>query len=163
MPFANNWGYVPNDNFKSVRSVIHTLVEIVAKGGNFLLGVGPGPDGLIPLDVVARLEEIGAWMDTNGEAIYGTRAVGHYQDGDVFFTGKGDTLYAIALQPEEESLREITWTVNLPAQREVRLLGYERPLRVKRNGNSMSVALPEDLPEALRNAPALVLAFTTEE
>ena len=163
LPFANNWGYVPNDEFKSVRTVIHTLVEIVAKGGNFLLGVGPGPDGLLPLDVVERLEEIGAWMDTNGEAIYGTRAVDHYRDGDVHFTGKGDTRYAIALQIEGEALEQISWTVNVPVGKEIRLLGYEKSLPVRKDGNEISVILPKDLPEALRQSPALVLKFTVSE
>lgn len=56
LPLGNNWGYVPNDTFKSSAEVIHNLVEVVAKGGNMLLGVGPQSDGQIPLEVVKKLK-----------------------------------------------------------------------------------------------------------
>ena len=159
LPFANNWGYVPNDEFKSVRTVIHTLVDIVSKGGNFLLGVGPTSDGIIPLDVVAKLEEIGGWMDVNGEAIYGTRAIDRYRDGQVCFTGKGDQVFAIALREEGDDDREISWSGNVPADGTVRLLGYDKPLRVKTTSGTTTVKLPTDLSDNIREQAALAFAF----
>ncbi|WP_116128007.1 alpha-L-fucosidase [Lewinella sp. IMCC34183] len=162
LPFANNWGYVPNDEFKSVRRVIHTLVDIVSKGGNFLLGVGPTSDGIIPLDVVAKLEEIGGWMDTNGEAIYGTRAIERYRDGQVCFTGKGEQRFAIVLQEENEELSEVSWSGNVPAGASVRLLGYKEPLPARTAAGRTVITLPDDLPAELRQQAALSFAFTAK-
>ena len=62
------------------------LGDIVGKGGNFLLNVGPQPNGELPAVAVARMREIGAWMEVNGEAIYGTRPVAPYKEGQVVFT-----------------------------------------------------------------------------
>jgi alpha-L-fucosidase len=75
MTMNGTWGYKSYDhNWKSTEDLIHKLCDIVSKGGNFLLNVGPTAEGLIPQPSVERLEEIGAWMDVNGESIYGTTA-----------------------------------------------------------------------------------------
>jgi alpha-L-fucosidase len=75
MTMNGTWGYKSYDhNWKSTKDLIHKLCDIVSKGGNFLLNVGPIAEGLIPQPSVERLEEIGAWMDVNGESIYGTTA-----------------------------------------------------------------------------------------
>jgi alpha-L-fucosidase len=75
MTINDTWGYKPHDlNFKSSTDLIRKLVDIVSKGGNYLLNVGPRPDGSIPEPLVERLEDIGKWMDVNGDAIYGTTA-----------------------------------------------------------------------------------------
>ncbi|HWJ25905.1 MAG TPA: alpha-L-fucosidase, partial [Flavisolibacter sp.] len=79
MTLANNWGYVPGDHYKTPGKVIQTLIEVVAKGGNLLLGVGPKPDGTLDQEAVLRLKEIGAWMNVNGAALYNTRTVDQYK------------------------------------------------------------------------------------
>jgi alpha-L-fucosidase len=73
MTINNTWAFNKNDhNYKSAETLIRNLVEVASKGGNFLLNVGPGPDGVIQPEFVERLEAIGKWMDVNGESIYGT-------------------------------------------------------------------------------------------
>lgn len=73
-PTSNlSWGYMEHDQLKSADFLIHRLVDIVSKNGNLLLNIGPRPDGTIPDEVRATLLEIGAWLDKNGEAIYGTQ------------------------------------------------------------------------------------------
>ena len=68
-----SYGFNPNDhNWVSAAEIVARLVDIVSKGGNYLLNVGPTPEGLIPQPCIDRLLEVGGWMDTNGEAIYGT-------------------------------------------------------------------------------------------
>lgn len=114
MPLGNDWGYVPNNNLKSADRVIQTLVEVVAKGGNLLLGIGPKPDGTFPVDVEERLVEIGKWLDVNGEAIYGTRSMFHYQEDKVFFAQSKDEKTAYLFIPSDLALRKVTWTINLP-------------------------------------------------
>jgi alpha-L-fucosidase len=98
---GNSWSFKPDDKYKSTHRLIHLLVDIVGKGGNLLLNVGPQPDGELPAEAVARMNELGAWMRVNGEAIYGTRPIKPFKEGDVVFTQKGKTAYAICLAKEE--------------------------------------------------------------
>ena len=75
MTMNDHWGYNKNDNnWKSTEDLIHKLVDIASKGGNFLLNVGPDAKGIIPEASKNRLYEIGQWMRINGESIYGTSA-----------------------------------------------------------------------------------------
>jgi alpha-L-fucosidase len=75
MTMNGSWGYKSYDhNWKSTGALIHNLVDIASKGGNFLLNVGPTAEGEFPQESIQRLQEMGAWMKTNGEAIYGTKA-----------------------------------------------------------------------------------------
>ncbi len=73
MTMNGHWGYAKYDeNWKSTKTLIRNLVDIVSKGGNYLLNVGPRADGTFPEESIQRLKEIGTWMDENGESIYGT-------------------------------------------------------------------------------------------
>ena len=73
MTINDTWGYKKDDtNFKSTATLLHNLVDIASKGGNYLLNVGPTAEGIIPAPEVERLQEIGKWTKTNGEAVYGT-------------------------------------------------------------------------------------------
>ena len=75
MTMNDSWGYKKNDhNWKSTEELIHNLVDIASKGGNYLLNVGPTAEGLIPSESIARLQKIGQWMRINSESIYGTSA-----------------------------------------------------------------------------------------
>jgi len=75
MTMNDTWGYKSYDNnWKSREDLLHKLVDIASKGGNFLLNVGPTAEGLIPGPSVERLAAIGEWMNLNSESIYGTTA-----------------------------------------------------------------------------------------
>ena len=75
MTMNDTWGYKSYDNnWKSREELLHKLVDIASKGGNFLLNVGPTAEGLIPGPSVERLAAIGEWMKLNAESIYGTTA-----------------------------------------------------------------------------------------
>lgn len=88
------WGYSQFDQqWKTPGEVIHRLVEIVSKGGNYLLNIGPMADGTIPPPSVATLREVGAWMQTNSESIYGTSASPLPEQIWGRSTAKGNTLY----------------------------------------------------------------------
>ena len=72
---TDSWGYNKYEtDFKTPRDLIRMLVEVVSKGGNLLLNVGPKPDGTIQPEFVTRLNAIGEWMKVNSAAIYGTTA-----------------------------------------------------------------------------------------
>jgi alpha-L-fucosidase len=70
----DTWGFKSDDHhWKSPREMIHKLVDITSKGGNYLLNVGPTAEGVIPQPSIERLLAIGDWLKVNGESIYGTR------------------------------------------------------------------------------------------
>jgi len=73
MTINDTWAYNKNDrNFKSEQMLIRSLVEVASRGGNFLLNVGPQPDGQIQPEFQQRLQAIGDWLTLNGDSIYGT-------------------------------------------------------------------------------------------
>jgi alpha-L-fucosidase len=75
MTMNDTWGYKSyDDNWKSSETIIHNLVDIASKGGNYLLNVGPTNEGVIPAPSIERLRAVGSWMRSNGQAIYGTSA-----------------------------------------------------------------------------------------
>lgn len=104
MTMGNSWSYVPNDVYKSAAAIIRNLVDIVSKGGNYLLNIGPGPLGDFDTIAYLRLKEIGDWMKINGEAIYGTRQWKNFSDGEhVRYTQSkdGNTIYVFLFDMHE--------------------------------------------------------------
>jgi alpha-L-fucosidase len=145
MTMGNQWSYKPDDEYKSTRQLIHLLVDIVAKGGNFLLNIGPQPDGKLPSVAVSRLEEIGRWMDINAEAIHGTRPIAPYKEGRVALTRKGEVAYAIYLAADGETAPPAS--VLMPSVRpqagsEIRLLGHETPCPWELSADGLRVQVP---------------------
>ncbi|HEU4752800.1 MAG TPA: alpha-L-fucosidase [Armatimonadota bacterium] len=148
MTMGDQWSFKPNDRYKSTNRLVHLLVDIVAKGGNFLLNVGPQPDGRLPAEAVTRLNEIGAWMKVNGGAIYGTRPVAPYRQGKFAFTRKGDQIYAFYLADEGES--RIPSRLTIPGVHpkpgaDLRLLGSKVRLAWQPEGDGIAVTVPEKL------------------
>ena len=147
MPLGNDWGWTPDPHYKPARYIINTLIEITAKGGCFLLGVGPTAKGIIDDETASRLREIGYWLQDNGEAIYKTRPATVYNDGNVWFTQSkdGKTIYAIYALPEGQKLPDtISWTGNIPKGK-VTLLANGRQLKAKVKKGKVTVDLPEYL------------------
>jgi len=159
MPMASSWSYVPNDRYKSPRALVHMLVDVVAKGGNLLLNIGPGPDGTWHDEAYDRLERLGAWLRVNGEAIYETRAIAPYREGKIRLTRRRDgTVYAIYLADETETElpRYVSMTELQPAEgATVSLLGADGAL----NWESAGSGFVAELPERLRATPPCEYAW----
>lgn len=164
MTMNDTWGFKKNDNnWKSAETLIHNLIDITAKGGNYLLNVGPTAQGLIPSASIARLAEMGVWLRTNGEAIYATERLDTYKEGDsVYFTrsqdGKNTYVICTAWPGNELRLTQVT-----PAEgAQVTLLGYAEPLTWKREGDQTVIGIPAALqkPENRPGKYAWTFRFT---
>jgi alpha-L-fucosidase len=163
MTLGDSWSYVPNDRYKSARQIVHMLVDIVAKGGNFLLNVGPDANGELPTAAVSRLAEIGTWVKINGEAIYATRPVAPYRDGKVCFTrGKDGAIYATCLLDEGEVVPGTIALKNIvPAQgATIRLLGSDTELKWQQDGAGARIVLPETVDSQAANDYAVSLRIS---
>ena len=149
MTMATSWSYVPNDPYKPARQLIHTLVDVVAKGGNFLLNIAPSPKGEFDADAYDRLREIGAWMSINGEAIYNTRPIAPYKEGKISFTSlRNGTVFAVYLADENEAgppAKIVIPGVDPVSDATIKLLGADTPLKWQRNTNGIEVVVPAEI------------------
>jgi alpha-L-fucosidase len=148
------------DDFLSVRDLVRLLADIVSKNGNLLLNVGPKPGGEIPEVQLDRIKGVGAWLAVNGDAIYGTRpwttAEGRTTDGgEVRFTSKPDSLFAILMQTPAGQEVTIESLKAVDGMR-VELLGCDRPLEWQRAGAGLTVRFGRRLPDS----PAVCLKMT---
>lgn len=152
---SDQWSWKEGQVFMPVRSLIHTLVDNVAKGGNLLLNIGPAPDGTWPDDAYDRLRGIGTWMAVNGEAIYATRAVAPFKEGRLRFTQNPVTgaVYALHLADTGEALPPATLRIRglRPAPgASVTMLGMDDPVQWSADDSGCILTLP---PSALRTPP----------
>lgn len=91
---TSEWMNVESEmHFKSARTIVRALFEAVSKGGNLLLNVSPDAKGDIPKTLVGELDKVGAWLKTNGEAVWGTTAGPRWDVPNVAMTRNGNTLY----------------------------------------------------------------------
>ena len=156
---GNSWSYVPNDHYKSAKQIVHMLADVVSKGGNLLLNVGPGPDGEWDPVAYDRLKEVGVWMKVNGEAIYATVPNEVYGAGQWRFTKSkaGSQLYAVYLPKEEETAlpqQVVIPQVKLNGKQKLYLLGYQKPLRYKTRPEGIVVTIPPAVANQLNGQPA---------
>jgi alpha-L-fucosidase len=149
---GRSWAWKPDAEYMDPREAVHMLVDIVAKGGNLLLNIAPGPQGQWQDGAYRLLEEIGRWMDVNSEAIYGTGAIAPYKEGKVCITGKGDnTLFLYYLADAGEKVPEEIGmtTFSMPRGARLEMMGPGTSLKWRRNGNGFLVRIPEKI----RNKP----------
>lgn len=163
----NSWGYIEGQDYKTVDSLVDDLVDVVSKNGALLLNIGPKADGTIPDKEQEMLREIGAWLQINGEAIYGTRPHTVFGEGptevvegaftdtkrqeftgqDIRFTTKGDTVYAILLAWSEEPVIIKSLGVDgFGTVANVSLLGHSGTLDWAQDESGLTVTLPAQKP-----------------
>jgi len=168
-----SWSFVEGHEYKGVAELVGELVDVVAKNGVLLLNIGPRADGTIPEHEVELLHGIGAWLDVNGEAVYGTRpwtipsegptefAAGSFVDAtareygsrDVRFTARsnatGSYVYATLLAWPEDGTARIrafgTATGLLPQEiADVTVLGAAGEVTARRTPDALEVDLPAE-------------------
>ncbi|NUN99537.1 MAG: alpha-L-fucosidase [Saprospiraceae bacterium] len=146
MTMASSWSYVPNDTYKPTNEIIEKLVDIVSKGGNYLLNIGPGPDGELDPVAYQRLKEIGTWMTLNGEGIYGSRMFSVFKEGEnIRYTqskdGKTQFIFLFEFPKEKLLLTKIPFSKNAKLQ----LLGAKGKITWKQRENAIEIDLPASL------------------
>jgi alpha-L-fucosidase len=146
MTMNTGWGYNEHDHdWKSAEEIVRNLIDIASKGGNYLLNIGPKGDGLVPADSVTRMNEVGAWMKENSEAIYGTTASPLEKtpfDGRI--TTKGKIHYAHVFSRPESG------QIELPLQIEKATLAASGTrLEIRTNGTQSVIMLPANLPNPI--------------
>lgn len=107
MTMNGSWGFKKSDlNWKSSENLIHNLVDIAAKGGNYLLNIGPDAEGLIPAASLERLKEMGEWLKVNGEVVYNSKMWPAYKEGEAirYAAGQQGATYAVHLGVPAEKI-----------------------------------------------------------
>jgi len=151
-PLGSSFSYDPvADNHKGAGWIIRNLVDSVAKGGNFMVGIGPDGSGRFHPAAIAQLREAGEWLKINGEGIYATRARegGLWSEGEhVRFTRTKDArrVYAYALKWPGKQI--VLGTVRARPESEIRMLGYPEPLSWRQDPERGTVI---DLPSMLQD------------
>jgi len=139
MTINNSWSYKPKDrNFKSPDTLIRSLIEIISRGGNLLLDVGPQADGQIQPEFVERLKAIGEWTKLNSSAIYGS-TYGPIQNQEPYrTTARGASVFVFVM---DQSATEVkVGPINHPVH-QVRLVATGKPLTFQASGKGIRVAL----------------------
>ena len=170
LTMGRNWGYNRYDTlYKKPDMIIRYLTDVVSKGGNMLLNVAPNGKGAFPKQTFPIIKELHAWMQTNGEAIYGTRCWKRYGEGnavstkgsfsdneatsytshDIRFTTKGNDFYAIVLNWDADhvlikSLNKET--LGDAKVKDVVLLGSSEKLRWKETPQGFQIYFPKKKP-----------------
>lgn len=187
---SRNWGYVKADTvYKSPEKLIGLLVDAVSKGGNLLLNVGPTPEGIIKAENLSRMAEIGNWLKTNSEAVYGTKpwkvygenadsAAYQTQQGfkadekdavfdgtpkdvvqDIRFTSKGSDLYVIARSWRQTKVLVKSLKENEYILKSVQLFGYKGKIHWRQTARGTTIIIPA---KAVKSIPVYVFKIKFE-
>lgn len=149
IPLSDDWGWVPRPRWKSAQRVVNTLMEVVAKGGNLVLGIGPTAEGTIQPEAAERMQQIGLWLKRNGRAIYNTTTTPNYHQGNLWFTASkdGKKRFALLALPEGEELpATLEWKGNEPKRgSKIVVLETEQRLKWTEREGVVTVVLPQGL------------------
>jgi len=179
----NSWGYKYYDeDWKSIKELLFWLTEIVSKGGNYMLNIGPKASGEVPQQSIDNLLEVGKWLKVNGEAIYNTRkwTVTHegpteinmggtkarekhgfkaqFTPQDFWFTQSDNNIYAISFEyPDGKVLINSLCKEGVGEIKSVSMLGVETELEWKQTSDGLEVTIGES--RVNENGYALKIEF----
>ena len=162
-----SWGYTDSAQAApysyNAQQILKMLGTVAAGGGNLLLNIGPAPDGSVPAEAVKPLETVGAWLGTNGAAVYGPkRPVGRARpSGAGGISASGNRVYFwCRIWPHQGEMALGGFMTPLKA---VRLLEGGRPVKFRQNGQRIVLQeLPEACPDAVAGVAVFELEFETE-
>ncbi len=155
MTIGEQWAWKPNDKLKSTEECIRTLIQTVGGDGNLLFNVGPMPDGRIEQRQIDRLKEMGDWLKTNGEAVYGTRGGPYLPTKRMASTHKDNKIYLHLFSNEDKKL-----TLPLPKDIKVKkayFLTGDAAVKVVQDKQFINISMPDSLPEKIASVLVLEL------
>ena len=157
---GKSFGYNQNettDDYSTSEELIRLLVDIVSRGGNLLLNIGPKSDGTIPKIMSDRLLEIGKWLEINGEAIYGTITNRVFQTEDIKFTLTKDKKTLFAFVEKFPAKELVIKGVNAIGEKPIQCFGFNKTLEWENQGSDLIVKVNHSFIEDLQSSPLYVL------
>ncbi len=159
MTMNGHWGYNAfDDRWKSTKDLLQKLIDIVSKGGNFLLNVGPNQYGVIPEVCQQNLREIGDWLQLNGESIYGTTGSPFPYLSFGRATRKGQTIYLHVFDYPKNG--QITVPLDNKISKAYLLADKKTPLHITKGKGNSTIAIPPYAPD--RVASVIAVEFEGE-
>lgn len=160
----NSWGFKPyDDDWKSTKELLYYFIDIISKGGNYLLNIGPDGNGNVPQESARHLTEMGQWVSTNSDAIFGTTrwdisyegasetllsGTGHrektgfnrqFTHKDFWITAKQNKVYAMSLAPPQDKVKIVSLRKDKGTISAVRLLGSTEQLSWKQTDQALEI------------------------
>lgn len=145
---GGGWSHTKDARYMNGREGIKILIEIVSKGGNLLLNIAPTPSGTWQQGAYGLLDEYAQWMDVNGSAIYGSKPMFPYYNGEFYFlSGKYNEVYCFYELPLDDVIADtlIINDVNSDSIKLVSILGYPDYLKWFKDDNSIGVVISDHL------------------
>jgi alpha-L-fucosidase len=162
-PYGDWFSYIKNDHYKGVDWIINNLTDIVAKGGNFMIGIGADATGRFDPQVIEAIKQAGDWLKINGEAIYATcpRNGSLWKEGDAIrYTRTKDKqiVYAISRVWPGQVLK--LRTVEPKPGSEIFMLGWAKQLDWKYNKETgLEISVPSELQDNARRPCKMAWCF----
>ena len=156
---GKSFGYNTNENLEDYNTsteLIRLLVDIVSRGGNLLLNIGPRSDGSIPDIMVNRLLEIGEWLNQNGESIYGTTVNRKFKSGKVKFTLSKNRKYLFAFFDDFKSGELVIKDINAYGIEQIIHLGKNIKLSWRNKDDNLIIQIPDMVRTTLGDSPVHV-------
>jgi alpha-L-fucosidase len=154
MTINGSWGFNANDErWKSTAQLLHNLIDITSKGGNYLLNVGPTAEGVIPEPEVERLAAMGQWLKVNGEAVYGTTPGPFPALAWGRCTRKGHTLYLHVFDWPKDGVLRVP--LKSKVSRAYLLSDRRKALPCSTSGDSLQIQAPAAAPDPIASVVAL--------
>jgi len=145
-PLGASFSYDKNgDNYKGSQWIIHNIIECAAKGGSFMVGIGPDGNGEFHKTAIEQLEETGEWLKVNGKGIYSTRAREIWKENNIYFTRAKDNKTIYSFVEEWPGNELIIPSVQPKKGSKIYLLGYKKPLKWTLQGNDVKIEMPKEL------------------
>jgi alpha-L-fucosidase len=166
-PLGSSFSYDRDSSrYKGAAWIVHNIIDCAAKGGSFMVGIGPDGDGRFHPTAVAQLEATGRWLAVNGRGIYGTRAREVWHSGDFLFTRSKDGRRVYAFTEKAAALQAAMLHIPSVTPRKgskVSMLGYNKPLQWTPDGDGVNIEIPTDLLQKLPCEYAWGFEFAVEK
>jgi len=162
-PGGVGFSYHSHDAVKPREWVLESLVDIVAKGGNFQVGFGPDPTGKWPQEMIDRVVYVGDWLKVNGESIFATRPYLRYHEGtDLRFTRSKDQKYVYIISLKWPGTALASTLVYAKPGSTIRMLGYDHDLAWRQDGKGLTIQIPQELQAESKRPCLQAFAFKVE-